>query len=259
MPIVLFAPSNKASMCIAQKLMGRGFRKSGAKEWSLRGVRMIRCDVPTILDVPAKFETDYLLVLSTHKSKDPKPMLTAHFPGNWGKADMGGDDRYLNVAYGSKLKQIIRALHGSAKRRGLDWQVVMEADHHGPSSGIPIIYVEIGSSEKEWADERAAEAVADAVMDVLWDDPEFPSAVGFGGGHYARGFTKYMLESGGAVGHVCAKYNVDALDERMFAQAFFRNVEEVKEALVLKDELNAKQKEKIGEMCRKKGIEYREI
>jgi len=269
--ILLFTKNNPASANIAKKLIeGHGFTEKTSptsaettlgqaawETWEREGVMLIDTNAPTVLDVPTDFDTDCLIILSTHKSKTPGKMLTAHVPGNWDKADMGGEPKTLNIAHGLMLKRLIKALDAENRKQKLDWPVCLEADHHGPTCEVPILFVEIGNGEEQWADELAARVVADAVASVVFGaaegtEPETVFAVG--GGHYQRAFTKLLIETGITVGHMAPKYAIDAMDEGMFAQAVLKNVGEVKKVLILKDETNGAQKEKIRKFAESAGI-----
>ncbi|MBI5347577.1 MAG: hypothetical protein HZB66_03130, partial [Candidatus Aenigmarchaeota archaeon] len=118
------------------------------------------------------FDTDYILVLSSHKSKVPKPMLTMHFPGNWGKAEMGGNAETLNTEYAGKLKQLYLETKKANSAFGLNWEVTIEVDHHGPTAknNVPIIFVEIGSSESEWGNPLAAKVLAHAIKETITNE-----------------------------------------------------------------------------------------
>ncbi len=254
--IILFTSQNPASANIAGKLIaGHGFRKAAENEWERGGVRLVDTHAPTVLDVPTDFETDCLLVLSTHRSKVPGKMLTAHVPGNWGNADMGGQPKTLNIAAASTLKILLQELKKAGDRIG--WPVSLEADHHGPTCDVPILFVEIGNGEAEWADENAVEAVASAVtavLDRMAKRETFETVFGIGGGHYSKTFTKLVLETQLAVGHIVPKYAIDALDEGTFSQAIEKNVEKVSKVLVSRDETNAAQREKVSALAAKFGI-----
>lgn len=251
--ILLFTRNNIASLNIAEQLIrDHGFRKVSEKEWRRGDARLIETDAPTVLDVPTDFETDLILVLSSHKSKAGGRMLTAHFPGNWGEAKFGGKPRSLNIAWGSRLKSMMIELKRA--NEGLDWPLSMETDHHGPTCDVPIMFVEIGSAEEQWKDEQAAGVVAEAVSRFIDDDRGYECAFGIGGGHYNREFTKLLLESDMAIGHVAPKYAIDGLDEEMFRQAIERNVERISKAIVLKDGTNAEQKRKAKELAASFGI-----
>jgi D-aminoacyl-tRNA deacylase len=277
--IILFTKNNLASANIAKKLIEKhGFAKSKTKApgdetgspaettleqaametWERDGVMLIDTGAPTVLDVPTDFDTDCLIVLSTHKSKTAGKMLTAHVPGNWGSAEMGGEPKTLNIAHGLMLKRLIRALDKANREHKLGWPISLESDHHGPTCEVPILFVEIGNNEEQWADDLAALVVAEAVADAIFGkdtglEPE--TVFGVGGGHYQRAFTKLLIESDITVGHMAPKYAIDSMDEGMFAQAVLKNVGEVRRVLILKDETNGAQKEKIKAFAKEMGFE----
>jgi D-aminoacyl-tRNA deacylase len=269
--IILFTKNNTASANIARELVGsHGFAKTDSTKssettlgeavmetWEREGVQLIDTNAPSVLDVPTDFDTDCIIVLSTHKSKTPGKMLTAHVPGNWDKAEMGGEPKTLNIAHGLMLKRLIRALDRANRKHNLGWPVSLESDHHGPTCEIPILFVEIGNGEEQWADNLAARVVAEAVADAVFgktEDREPETVFGVGGGHYQRAFTKLLLESDMTVGHMAPKYAIDSMDEEMFAQAILKNAGEVRRVLILKDETNLAQKEKIRKFAEAAGI-----
>ena len=255
--ILLFTKNNPASFNIAKALIvEHGFEKQDGERWTKGSLELIDTNSDSILDVPADLETDLIVVLSTHKSKIIEKVMTAHYPGNWDKADMGGSPRTLNVAAASKLKILLQEIKKEADKIG--WNTTLEADHHGPTGKTPIIYAEIGSGEEEWADLGAASAMANAIMTSvkrIEDKNEtFETFFGVGGGHYPKTFTKMVLESEFACGHIAPKYAIDSMDEDMFRQAIEKNVEKISKVIVLKDETNRAQKDKIEGFCRKFGI-----
>ena len=257
MPVVLFTSKNTASRNIAAVLIEKfGFREKEKNKWEKNGIELIDTEADTVLDVPTGFETDYILVLSSHKSKSGKKMLTAHFPGNWNEAKFGGEPKTLNIAYGSRLKILVEEL---AKANRTDWPVLIEADHHGPTCSVPIIFVEIGSTEEEWNDKNAALSVAEAVDKSLSRTETFSSSLGFGGGHYAGEFTKMILETEFAIGHIGPKYVLDNLEFDVFRQAVEKNVEKISKVFVLKESTNRKHKRKIEDFCLQSNLEYLEI
>jgi len=250
--IILFTSNNIASRSIAGMLIAKhGFTKSGGNEWKRGDVRMIDTRAATVLDVPTDFN-EPVLVLSTHKSRTPGRMLTAHVPGNWAEAGLGGEPRTLNIAPASRLKAVMLELKKEGDRIG--WPVSLEADHHGPTCDTPIMFVEIGNGEEQWQDADAVEAAANAVVASLGNDETYETVFGLGGGHYSRAFTKLVLETNLAVGHIAPKYAIDGLDEGMFRQAIERNAERVVRVVVVKDETSAPQRQKIKELAEKAGL-----
>ncbi len=216
------------------------------------------------IEPPSSLHADYFLYASTHKSETGTPALTAHVPGNWERADFGGNERTLNMAYASKLKQVLQLLSESAKKHKLEWPVNMEVDHHGPTplkGKLPLIFVEIGSGPEQWSNEVAGQVVAEAMMKALVRPaPEMKVYLGLGGGHYAPKFTPFMLGSKDrAVGHVLPKFHADTFDEKMLAQAVEKTVEKVEGALIDWKGLSGEQRERILPMLEKAGLKWEKI
>lgn len=251
--MILFTPKNDASRNIAMKLVTeQGFVPEGTGRWKRGAHTLIDTGAPTVLDVPMGFETDCIIVLSTHRSKIKEKVMTAHYPGNWDKADMGGQGRTLNIADPSRLKLILREMRKEADAIG--WRCGLEADHHGPTGHVPIIFVEIGSGEEEWADLSAASALAKALSRAIDMDGRFDSFLAVGGGHYPRAFEEMAFDGPLAIGHILPKYSIDSVDDAMFVQAVTRTTDKVVKVVVLKDETNAAQKEKIRKLAERHGI-----
>ncbi len=272
---ILFSTTNAASLNIMAHLEKdwKWKKKSGTlysfsacgKEncctgFEARGFEKIIIDI----EPPADLEADYFLYASTHKSEAGTPSLTAHVPGNWGAAEMGGSPRTLNMAYASKLKQILQLLDESAKKHKLDWPINMEVDHHGPTpqgGKKALIFVEIGSSPEQWANEKAGAVVAEAMMKALMRPaPDVKAYLGIGGGHYSPKFTPFMLGSEGrAVGHVLAKYRAADFDEHMLKQAIEKTIEKVEGALIDWKGVGKEERERIISVLDKAGMKWERI
>lgn len=251
MPAIAYTSRNLASKNIAEVL----------HSFCPRGVEIVDERTESVLDIQP-LESDYTIVLSSHKSKTAQKLITAHHPGNWGAADMGGEARTLNIACGSRIKDFIKKANEEKNRRKMDdWSVVMEVDHHGPTPRPqrPLIFVEIGSTESEWRDRSAAEVVAEGVVAMISNSKEYESVFGVGGGHYAKEFTEILLKTEYAVGHILPKYKIDEVDEDVLKQAIEKNVERVKKVFLLKDQTNVRQKEKIRLFCNKNDLIYCEV
>lgn len=171
---------------------------------------------------------DLCIVASRHRSESGTPTLAAHSPGNFGKAEAGGGDRELGIAPALFLRQAVKILQ---ERKIGGFEATLEATHHGPTSlGLPVMFVEVGSTEKEWADGVACAAAADAIKNLLSEEPErFPAAIGFGGGHYCR---KFSSVRDFALGHICPKHNLHNVDSDMVEQMIKKTVPAPKIALV---------------------------
>lgn len=257
MPKILFSEYNQASNTLAHALIEQGYEKTSATTWKKESTELINTKSSSIIDIPTEFDTDYLLVLSSHKSKNEQHALTAHFPGNWNRADFGGAPRTLNVAYASKLKHIMQSLVKENEKEGTKWEITLEADHHGPTCSLPIIYVEIGTTEKEWTNKEGASIVARALEDAIRNTKIFRTIFAVGGGHYPLEFNKIEFENLDiAIGHMLPKHHIQSLNEDIFKQAIEKNIETVKEVWVLKESTNVKQRNIIKELAEKYDIEY---
>ena len=170
----------------------------------------------------AAFDDPALVVFASRHSGETGPLLTAHHTGNVGPADHGGRPNDLARACPNAHARVLDALAAHAPD---GYEVGMECTHHGPSVvGGPSMFVEVGSSEPEWADPAAARAVAQAILDLRGVDPDRPAGdttdenrtrrhlVGLGGGHYAPRFERVARETDWAVGHVLADWGFEALD-----------------------------------------------
>ncbi|QCC48533.1 D-aminoacyl-tRNA deacylase [Halobellus limi] len=198
---------------------------------------------------------EFVAFLSRHAG-ETGPLLTAHFTGNFGPAEYGGEPGELSRACPNVQRAVVEAFDRHAPD---GYEVGIECTHHGPSDvGAPSLFVELGSSESEWEDLDGARAVARAVLElsgVAADASESVSGVadgapaagstgrrrqivGFGGGHYAPQFERIVRETDWAVGHVGADWVLNSMGDPsanadVVARAFERSAAE--RALVVGD------------------------
>jgi len=157
---------------------------------------------------------DEVIFASRHESESGKPTLTTHVPGEPSK-------RELAIASPPTLKSAIRELVTARDELHLPYEVSLEATHHGPTKlGIPVTFVEIGSSLTQWHDEKAAEAAARAIMAAATSPIRGRQAIGFGGPHYAPRHTQVVLRTDVCVGHILPKYVT--IDEELVKHAIAR-------------------------------------
>ncbi len=156
-------------------------------------------------------ETPDLLAFASRHSGETGPLLTAHFTGNLGPAEYGGDPESVAAAAPGALSQIVAAL---AEHAPDAYEVGIECTHHGPSRvGCPSLFVEVGSDEPQWRDPDAARAAARSILALRGVDPASERAVvGLGGGHYAPRFERVVRETAWDVGHVGADWGLDDVD-----------------------------------------------
>ena len=182
----------------------------------------------TVFPSPAEL----LVFLSRHKSLSGKPTLSVHTPGNLGKAELGGLPRTVSVSPASTMKEALKAMKAAKEEAGLEYEVCYECTHHGPSLNVPTMFVELGSSEEQWADKDAAEAVARGAFAAASIKTIYPTVLGIGGPHYNAKFTREALETEIAFGHIVPKYAVKELDSEVLQQCVSRTVEPVKKVVL---------------------------
>ena len=189
------------------------------------------------IDLP---DTSLCIVASRHKSESGTPSLTAHSPGNYGNAQAGGKNKELGYAPAYYLRKAAILLQ---KNKIPGYESCLEATHHGPTGfTFPMMFVEVGSSVKEWNDHSACNAAAGIIADLMSSEPDKARvAIGFGGGHYCR---KFSHVTDYAIGHICPKYNLCNLDLEIVSQMIEKTVPKPQYALVEKKGLGA-EKEKI--------------
>ena len=162
--------------------------------------------------VAAAFDDPAALVFASRHSGETGPLLSAHFTGNFGPAEFGGEDGALARAAPGLHRAVLAAL---AEHAPEDYEVGVECTHHGPSEvGVPSMFVELGSDEAEWRDPEGARAVAAAILDLADASAGAErTVVGFGGGHYAPRFERVLRETPWCVGHVAADWAVEAMGD----------------------------------------------
>lgn len=168
----------------------------------------------------AGYTSELIVFASRHRSKDPRPILTAHFTGNVGKAMLGGKDNQLITPAPWALKSLMLSLEKRSSSIG--FEVALECTHHGPTDiDTPSVYVEIGSSEEEWRNTDAGRIIAESILELRKTDP--PIAIGFGGSHYAPRQTNLILGSDITFGHIFPDHVLDSLDLDLLEQAFTKS------------------------------------
>ncbi len=160
-------------------------------------------------------DADLIIVVSRHSSVNPVPVLTVHPPGNFGEGLLGGNDFELGRTSPAWMKAILQN-HTKFVPEG--YRVSYEITHHGPTDfPAPTLFVEVGSTEKEWNDETAYTAAAKSVLYAKPADDTIP-IIGFGGTHYAVRQTVIGEDTRGALGHMMHTRDVGSVKPEMVAQ-----------------------------------------
>lgn len=222
--------------------------------------------------------TNLIIFASKHKSDISKRLFSAHFTGNVSDAKFGGNPRELAPAAPQLLRSVLHSMRDLAADADAGYDVSMESTHHGPTAlSVPSIYIEIGSTEAEWADRDAGRIVAGAILDPDLNldlhpdlhldldpypdrDPDggvhtsgYPVAVGFGGGHYAHRQTKLIFETGITFGHNFPKYQLDDLDDGLIRDALLKSNADF--AYFDRKSMNAAQRNRISTVIEDLGYE----
>lgn len=236
-PIIIYSSQNLASLNIAQQLEG--------------SLDMIDVNNSITHFNPPKTNKDYYIVLSSHSSKSGIPSATVHVPGNWGKAELGGEDYKLCPSYPSKMLQILKG-YNSLKEKG--FEITYEVDHHGPFFDKPVMFVELGSDERYWKNRDAAKIIANSVLNAIDNKEEYDTYFGIDGTHYVPKLTRYSLDKNIAFSHLLAKYQNDGFKDNMFIQALELSVEKVEGIIMVKKGVTPTQREFIKNFSEKYGV-----
>jgi len=177
---------------------------------------------------------DSVIFASRHTSEKGEPCLTVHCTGNvLNEAPYGGKPRSLALVEPNRMRTALLSLSESREELGLSYLVSLEATHHGPTElQVPSMFVEIGSSAKQWQDPLAGKAVADAIWTGATRPSNGTQAVGFGGGHYSWKHTEAVLKDQYALGHILSKYFFQGYDPVIVELAFGRTVGHCSHAVI---------------------------
>ncbi|MFN3527627.1 MAG: D-aminoacyl-tRNA deacylase [Candidatus Altarchaeaceae archaeon] len=262
MKIILYSSVDEAGKNIAKFLNERKeeLEKNNAKIFELNEKIIYIQEIPKeILDyVKEKNEKiDVIIVASRHKSESEIPTLCVHSPGNFNDAKFGGKEKTLSIAPALYIRKALIEFFKEKERKNLNYDVTLEVTHHGPTLNFPILFVEVGSSEKQWNDLNACESAANVIENLCKYNPELLKiAVGIGGNHYAEKFTKKIKEENFAIGHIMPKYN---FNEEMIKQMIEKTYPNPNIVLIDWKGLNGEQKKKTLKVIEEIGIKYEKI
>jgi D-aminoacyl-tRNA deacylase len=200
------------------------------------------------------------IFLSKHRSDSQIPTLTCHCTGNFSDNPYGGNPREIAISFPSLQKGYLRAIT-AGRNRVPEYDVIIEATHHGPTSlKKPVLFVELGSSEKQWGDSNAAGVMCDTLLGMLDNGIERCGKVGIalGGTHYPTKFNELLLVSEFGLAAVASKHNLEAIDEQMLDQMITKSVEKVTHIVVDSKGLGS-QRDRIIKMAEKTGLEIHKV
>jgi D-aminoacyl-tRNA deacylase len=264
MATIVISKKCPAGQNVGQHLLKMGFKKNGetfdgSPVYSFKELKLVFVqEMHIYADKVKELDTEQIVFASTHKSQAMQPCLSVHPVGNFGKAELGGWNKTLVPCSARVNKQLIKSLQARAKANKVGWPVTGEVTHHGPFVDKPVAFIEIGSSREQWSNPLAGKTVAEALVQGLSAPAEeFEVALGVGGTHYCPEFTKIMLRTDIALGHIISKHAVDLVDKAMFMQAIKKTKEKVDFVLFDWKGLNAEQRNKIKGFAEAEGLEWR--
>ncbi len=217
------------------------------------------------LDETPDPEAEAIIVLSKHRAESGRKTLSVHHTGNPTGRAWGGEPYKLSTSYPALSKALLTSYAKTAREQGLEeYHVTLEATHHGPTRPFkPIVFIEIGSTEKEWTDERARIAMALAVAEAISKKtPECNPTTGIGGTHYPEKFTKIHLEEmETCLGHIISRHQIDeGVPDHVIRQAIEKtHPQKAQKIIIEKKSLKSEQRKKLEETAKqvKTEIEYR--
>ncbi len=238
----------------------RGFKKLEENVWKKDSVYLIEKEEDVLylenLDEYAeRLGLEYFVIVSRHKAAKGIKTLSVHPTGNFGDAKYGGNPRELGMTFANGMQRIWLEMQN---RNPGDYQVTLEVTHHGPTHyKTPLLFAEVGSTEAEWNDLEAVEALVQSILEGGKRKHKSEVAIGFGGGHYAPKFNP--LEETIAFSHMCPKYNIHNLDEEMIQQMIEKTWDGVDFAVIDEKGVRGQDRVNIKSWLDELGIEHQVI
>ena len=204
---------------------------------------------------------ELIVFISRHSSASGTPTLSVHTPGNLGEAKLGGLPRRVSISPANAMRDALETMMRFKEEMQLSYEVCYECTHHGPSLNVPTMFVELGSSLKQWGDLKAAEVVAHAAMKAIskFGGSQAKALLGIGGPHYNEKFTRMTLENEVAFGHIIPKYAISSIDLEILRQCVERTLEKVELAVLDWKGIRGEDKSKLVEMLKEIGLRFQKV
>jgi len=204
---------------------------------------------------------ELVVFVSRHSSASGTPTLSVHTPGNFGEAELGGIPRKVSVSPATAMAKALKTMAKILSEKKLAYRVSYECTHHGPSLDVPAMFVELGSTPREWEDKEAAEVVAKAAMEAALDfkENQAKAVIGIGGPHYNEKFTRMALEDAIAFGHMIPKYAMEHVDEYILGQCIERTFEKVEFAVLDWKGMRGKDKDRIIKLLEMVNLQFKKV
>jgi len=213
---------------------------------------------------PELKEVEFLFFAYSHRSKKGDPSLCLHVAGNWRGAELGGKEGKVCVASSLVMKYLFKKLDETAKNNDeiySKYKISMEGTHHGPLVSIPSCFIELGSLDNEWKDQKAAKVIAETILslnEVEMSDLKknnWKPTVAIGGGHYCLNFNKIQLNSEYAIGHVIPDYGFP-VTEKIMKEAEEKTSEQISKVLIDWKSMKSTERLKLLEVVERVGLGY---
>ncbi|MCA9819344.1 MAG: D-aminoacyl-tRNA deacylase [Nitrosarchaeum sp.] len=186
----------------------------------------------TVIPTPAisadwledNYSYDGFVFLSKHAAESGVLALTCHSTGNFAEAKFGGNPRQVAIPHPNLQKKYMQTLWQNRDNFS-DFEITIEATHHGPTAlKKPTIFIEIGTTEKQWTDVSLCNSVANIVHNVMTSNTKsYPMAICFGGTHYPHKFTDELIRGKYSLGTVIPKHALEYLDNELFEHILQQN------------------------------------
>ena len=229
---IIVSQKDPAGLNIKERLIELGFKETdeefqGSKVYENDKAKIYTTETELIYSENLDEEIDAELFIfgSKHRSASGVNSLSVHAIGNWNKADLGGKEGKLCIVPAKLMRKAFLKLNELGKN--LDYEITMEATHHGPYLEKPAMFVEIGSDLENWQNKEAGEIVAKTIMDVQNDKDDSKNVFAIGGTHYCMNLNRKVLEKNIAIGHVCPRHALEFLNKEMIKQAIEKTKDKV--------------------------------
>lgn len=260
---IIVSENDIAGLNIKEKLTsGSDFLKSGESfdgydVMSRGSARLYTLKTDTVFaeELDKRIDADLFIFATRHQASSEMSTLSVHTPGNFAKADFGGADGKICVALPFLMKKAMTKLNAY---NSISYNITMEATHHGPYLEKPAMFIEIGSTEKQWQNMEAGRIIARTISELTVEgfEPSGVSAAGIGGPHYCSGFNKFCFDGEFAVGHVCPKYHADRIDKAMLLRMAEKTSPRAGMFLIDWKGVNSAQRNSIIAMIEELGLKY---
>lgn len=274
--MILIVASNKdtASLNIKQQILNQypfketstNFQQNPIYTTELTGKNVVLVTLSqesvTAQNLPDSFsDVEIIVFISRHSSASGKPTLSVHTPGNFGEARLGGLPKIISVSPATAMSDALKALLRYKVEFCLDYEVSYECTHHGPSLNVPVMFVELGSSEAQWNDSKAAQAVAHSTMSAIskFSTPTNSAVLGIGGTHYNQKFTQMALAGEAVFGHTIPKHVVPNIDSEMLSQCIQKTFEKVSLAVLDWKGIRGQDKPKLLTALQDTGLPFKKV